>query len=393
MIDIKSINEVLRLFATETGAFVTTETGIYIDMTIPGEENIVLSLPVTHECEHVMELMNADHIKLSFSSTIGVTIPIGSYVVWDGITYRLTKPYTPTRKNEIEYRYEPEFQSKVMGWSIKPFFFLTKSGTTVIRRETDWQLTGTPTDFLNAVKDSILDETGETYTFSIASGLTGSKTLSFESTDILSALNSIAETFETEWWVSGTVIYLGDCSIGTAVTLETGIHMSVPEVTKSDKGFYTRFYAFGSSRNIVQDYVAGSTTNYVVEKRLSLPVTTCPDGYKDIRPGLTIPEIASKSLIFDHIYPKLELAISEIRTEEKFRVDAAGNKIILSTDPETGVVTYETYNIYFFKAPSTALDPETIIPFDPATIVEGKTLSVHFNSGYLLDMEFELVLC
>ncbi|MGV8095988.1 MAG: hypothetical protein AB2L24_29400 [Mangrovibacterium sp.] len=342
-----------------------------------------MSVLLTKECEHVHELMVSDYVKLSFSSTEGVTLPIGSYIVWNGATYRLLKPYTPTPKNELEYRYEPEFQSKVMGWSIKPFFFLNKNSGVVISRETDWQLTGTLYDFLNAVVASILDETGETYTFSIDASLAGSKTISFSSSDIFSALNQIAGEWETEWWVEGTVIHFGECAIGSPTVLESGVHVSVPEVTKSDRGYYTRFYAFGSTRNIEQDYTSGTSNTHVVQKRLALPVSTCPNGYKDIREDLTTEEISVKVLTFNNIYPKSHLTISDVRSETKYRLDGVGNKIKIGTDPETGDPVYETYKIYFFKVPN--------LSFDPETIIEGKKLSVHFNSGYLLDLEFELV--
>ena len=79
-----------------------------------------------------------------------------------------------------------------MAWSVRPFFFLQKTEGVVTGRETDWTLTDTLPNFLTAIVDSLLDELGETYTYSYDAGLTGTKSLSFEATSIFDALNEIA---------------------------------------------------------------------------------------------------------------------------------------------------------------------------------------------------------
>jgi len=343
--------------------------------------NTLLSVPETEGCEHVAELMNADYVKLSFALATGDTLPQGAYVVYKGETYRLFEPYTPARSNEVEYKYEPKFHSKVMGWTYKPFFFLQTDSGVVVRRESDWSLTGTIADFLNRIVASIADEAGEAYSFDYDLSLIGSKSIQFQAVDIVEGLNMIAEAWDTEWWVSSTVIHLSRCAHSTAVALTVGTNVGVPTVTRNDEGYYTRFYAFGSTRNIPQDYTSGSSASHVVQRRLTLPVATCPNGYKDIREGMTPVEINSKVLIFDHIYPKSALTISSVRYETRYRYDADGNRIQIGTEPG-GDPIYETYRVYFFQIAGYTFDLESII--------EGKTLSVHFETGNLAGWEYEL---
>ena len=343
---------------------------------------VIDSVPVTEGCEHVAELMSSDYVKLSYRSTSGAELPAGSYIIFNSETYRLLKPYTPTQKDEVEYLYEPEFQSKVMAWSVKPFFFLeTDTDGNITSRETDWSLTGTISDFLANIVASLLDELGETFTYSYDSALSGTKTLSFAATDIFSALTEIADEWETEWWVDGTVVTLGKCIHSSQVMLSVGTHIGIPTVTKNSESYFTRFYAFGSARNINQDYTSGSSTNHVIQKRLTLPVATCPNGYKDIREGLTIPEINVSVLMFEDIYPSSNFSISGVRAETKYKYDASGNRIQIGTD-ELNNPIYDSYSIFYFSISG--------YTFDLNSIISGESLSVHFTSGNLIGREFEL---
>jgi len=343
--------------------------------------SLLLSVPETEGCEHVAELMNSDYVKLSFVLDTGNDLPQGAYIVYKGETYRLFEPYTPVRTNEVEYRYEPHFHSKVMGWVNKPFFFLQTSEGVIVAKETDWTLTGTVSDFLNRIVASIEDETGEEYSFDYDLSLIGGKTIQFQGTSIIDGLNAIAEAWDTEWWVSGTVIHLSRCAHSSAIALTVGTNVGVPTVTRNDEGYFTRFYAFGSSRNIPQDYTSGSSASHVVKKRLTLPPLTCPQGYKDVRSGLTPVEINTKVLIFDDIYPKSSLTISSVRYETRYHYDENGNRIPTGQEVE-GVPVYDTYRVYFFSISG--------FTFDLESIIEGETLSIHLESGNLAGWDFEL---
>ncbi len=340
--------------------------------------NQLLSVPITQSCQKVEELMTADYVQLSWNSDLSDVIPVGSYIDINGEKYRLLEPYSPTQKDELEFTYTPKFESRVRAWGKMPFFFY--SG---ISKEPDWTLTSNPADFMRCVCDSIRNESGESWTYSIDASLSASASLSFSSLDILSGLNQIASAFETEWFADkGTnTIYLGRFSHGEEVVLEVGKNISIPSVQSTKEGFYTRFYAFGSTRNITQDY-NGANTNNLVNKRLTLDPIKYPNGYKDIRGGLREGEIFSKVLIFDNVYPSAKLSISDVRSRLMFRLDESGNKIQLGTDNE-GNPIYDQYSIWYFRIEG--------FEFDFNNVIEGLTPSISFQSGALNGREFEVI--
>ena len=210
-----------------------------------------------------------------------------------------------------------------------------------------------------------------------------SASISFSSTDIYSALNSIANEFETEWYADKLTktVHLGKASFGTEIELRVGDNVNTPNVTKNSNGYYTRFYAFGSTRNINQGY-QGANANNIVNKRLTLDPSKYPLGYKDIRSGLSDGEIFSKILIFDDIYPSSELTISDVRARLMYRMDSDGKKVQIGTDAD-GNPIYDQYSVWYFQIPDYTFDEESVI--------DGKTLSVNFQSGALQGREFELI--
>lgn len=340
--------------------------------------NQLLSVSITQSCQKVEELMAADYIQLSWNSDLSDELPLGAYIEHNGERYSLLEPYKPTQKDESEYTYTPKFESRVRAWGKKPFFFYSGQS-----KEPDWTLTSNPADFMRCVCDAIREETGESWTYSIDASLPASASLSFSSSDILSGLNQIAGAFETEWFADKktNTLYLGLLSHGSEVTLEVGKNISVPSVQNSREGYYTRFYAFGSTRNITQDY-SGSNTNNLVNKRLTLDPNKYPQGYKDIRGGLSEGEIFSKVLIFDDVYPSAKLSISGVRNRLMYRLDESGNKVQLGTD-DSGNPIYDQYTIWYFRIEG--------FTFDWENVIDGLTPSISFQSGALNGREFEII--
>ena len=342
---------------------------------------VILSVPITQGSERVIELMKYDYVQLTWSSDNNETISVGSYIEYNGEVFSLLDPYKPEQKDEFEYEYKPQFQSKVMLFGKIPFFLYTETEKGE-HKEIDWSLTDNPSNFMSYVCKAIKTETGEDWTFAVESSLKPSMSLSFSSLDVFSALNSIANAFETEWWADkvNNVLHLGKCQHGESITLEVGVNIKVPSVTKNNDGYYTRFYAFGSTRNIEQDY-QGANANNVVNKRLTLDPNKYPNGYKDIKEGLKNGEIFSKVLIFDDIYPSSKLKIDNVRVRLLYRLDAENNKIQIGTNP-FGAPIYEQYAIWYFRIPD--------YKFDIGNVISGLTPSVSFKTGALAGREFEI---
>ena len=340
---------------------------------------LITESAVSHE-----ELMTADYVQLSWNSATGDTLPAGAYVEHEGERYSLLDPYTPTRANEAEYQYTPQFQSRIMAWQkqIVPIYTYEDDGTTVKTQEMDWDFTGSPADAMYMVQQAIKNETGETWTVQLADSLPATITLSSQSSSIFAVLTDIANQCETEWWAdkATNTLYLSQCKHGTPVALTVGQNVGVPTVTANKDGYYTRFYVFGSSRNVTQGQGAAAT-NSVVNHRLTLDPEQYPGGYIDAREGLQEGEIFTKVLYYDDIYPSSRLAISDVRARLKYRLGSNGNKIQTGTDDE-GQPVYEQYAIWYFKIAGFDFDPETVIP--------QTNLSVSFETGQLAGRDFEL---
>lgn len=354
---------------------------------------ILLSVLITESCEHVEELMQSDHIVLSWNSDKSDTLPLGAYIEYGGEKYSLLEPYSPIQKSEGEFSYQPLFKSVVISWTKVPFFMYTYSSDDAITgREPDWTLTDNPANFMSSICKAIKNEKGETWTYTVDASLSASATLSFQSVDIFSSLNSIANAFETEWWVDkvNKVIHLSKAEHGIAVRLEVGKNITVPTVTAGKEGYYTRFYAFGSTRNIVQDY-EGANVNNLVNKRLTLDPAKYPNGYKDVRPDLKQGEIFPKILIFDNVYPSSSLEISDVRVRLMWTIGEDGEKVQVGTDDD-GNPIYDQYSIWYFKVPGFVLNNTIYSKDNPeGMLISGKALSVHFESGALQGREFELI--
>lgn len=355
--------------------------------------DVICSVLITKDAVSHEELMTSDYIQLSWNDDKTIVLPAGAYIIYQDEKYSLIEPYLPLRENEAEYKYTPQFHSRIMIWDKipVPLYTYESDGLTIKSREMDWDFTGSPADAMYMVKQAIKNETGEDWTIQLSESLPATITISSQSTSIFSNLNNIAEECETEWWTDKktNTLYLSECKYGTPIKLIVGENVSVPSVSESKDGYYTRFYAFGSTRNITQEYDSGQATNHIANKRLGLDPTKYPGGFKDIKghfedgvftSDLMPGEIFIKTLFFDKIFPSSKLTISDVRARLKYRLDNNGNKIkIGGTDDEP---VYEQYAIWYFQI-------ENFI-FDKESIIDGKKLSVSFESGQLAGRDFEL---
>ena len=345
------------------------------------------------DAERVEELMANDYVQLAWQSDSGEILPAGTYVMYEGERFSLLDPYEPEQKDEAEWSYRPQFQSRVMGWGKVPFFhYVYSAPTTISAREPDWTLTDTPANFMAAICRAIKNETGETWTYEIAGDLIGqSATISFAATDILSGLNAISGQFDTEWRAdkATNTLYLGKAQFGAAITLEVDANVGVASVTRSKEGYYNRFYVYGSTRNITQDY-QGANVNGLVNKRLTLDPAKFPGGHIDL-PRAAGVSVYAKTLTFDEVYPHSGLTIANLRARLMYRLDEEQNKIQVGTDSQ-GNPVYDMYTIWFFQLPGFSLNDSTYSADNPdGMLIAGKALSIHFKSGALTGREFELI--
>ena len=353
--------------------------------------------PLTESATHKMELMGSDTITLSWDDECGdgetpLSIPLGAYIIVDGVEYRCLTPYAPQQTDELIWHYEPEFHSPVSALSVKPFFFYMEDLC-----ETDFSINGEFKEFTDAIAKAILKSTGETWDISAPDDL-GTRVLTFSQTDILDAIGTIADEFGVEWLASGRSIrFVKDASSSDVRTLIVGSDIAAPSSSGSDAEYFNRYYAFGSTRNIVRtDYgQLNASVTSLSEPRLKLPtaqwtdedgelVPGCPGGYVDYHDGSSS-DYAERNAcvkVYDDIYPQSDLVITSVK--------------VTSKKDENG----EQYPVYTIK--SKALADGSAFKVNNSTydkdgnpsgqLISGLNISVNFTSGLLQGKEFEVAL-
>ncbi len=348
---------------------------------------ILKSVIETTDCKKYEELMSLCYISLSWDDENNIQLPAGSYIEYNGEKYRLIEPYDPSFKDESTFQYTPKFYDKIALWSKKPLFLVTDTG-----EETDWSMTAYPGQFMEVVVRALSKYTGETFTYSVDASIAQStmEYISFQNKNIFDGLTEIANKWDVEWWIEGNIIHLSKCQYGEPITLEVGKNVGIPTVTNNKDGYFTRFYAFGSTKNITQEYDDGGFTNGLVNKRLTLNPSLYPGGYMDIRPDLHPEEVFVKTLIFDNIFPSSKLVISGVRAELKDYIDSDGNKI--QVGESEGKPLYKQYAIWYFKIDGFNFNNSTYDKDDnpEGMLLSGLDLSVIFESGQLNGRDFKL---
>lgn len=328
----------------------------------------IIDAPVTHEAIIKFALMGDYYIELPFALDALMDFPRGAYIMYK------------TRRFEIMSTVRPEFDNKTGGYKyalqfhaqqnhMKRFVCFWLGGPNpeaVFHNTTDLASFGAL--IVANMNKSLSTENWQLGTVAVESPET-TKLISFNGDKCWDALNTIAETFEVEWWTEendGIVsLNFGKLNIGTPETFQRGdVVKNIPAKKGDDSSYGTRFYVFGSTRNLTSDYgqsEQGGATNHVSEIRLRLPNG---QEYIDAVPNLPEQDIVEQVVFFDDIYPKNTETITSI--EKK------------TLTPEEG----DPYPVYTMVCNNT--------PFVPSDMIENETLGAHFTSGSLMGRNFEL---
>lgn len=222
--------------------------------------SVLLDAPITSSAEHVQELSKTDYVKLAWNMVDKMVLPVGAYIVpfADNLKYRLLEPYYPNQNNEQEWKYDVEFQHPLMWLSKIPFTYTTVDNTKQMSYTSqDWPYMGLTTSLLQVVVDQINNlfefNEEEKFTYQIVGSVDTSVSLTFSSTDILSALSSIAsacDDSDVEWHLSweNKCLYFGQISFtqGEQIpTLRVGENIGKVSVSSSRDTYYNIFYPQG----------------------------------------------------------------------------------------------------------------------------------------------------
>lgn len=332
----------------------------------------LIDVPITSSAVRKRVLMGDNYVSLPFSHDTYIDFAPGSYIIYNGLKFEIidADKNRPTRNATTggwDYTLQFDDQERHMTRAIV-FWLSQKPREAVFHDTTDLQSFGNLiVENMNAFVPAknwkmrdLSDELKE-----------GTKLVSFNGDTCWNAVNTIAETFGVEWWTeqSEGYIYLcfGKLEIGTEEDFVEGdVITSIPSRRGDDSNYGTRFYVFGSTRNLTEDYGQadqGGTTNHVSEIRLRLPGG---QEYIDARPDMIWNDVVEKFVVFEDIYPKNTDTVTSVE------------KVKRQTDSGT---EYEARVIY-------AKDT----PFLPTDLIPGETLQAVITSGALSGRTFDIQL-
>ena len=344
----------------------------YIDeMTIYNPSGkAIYDAPVTTSAIIKYALMGDYYIELPFSLLTPLDFPLGSYITYKGRKFEIMSEVYPDFDNKTGgYKYTLQFQAQQN--HMKNFICFWLGGDNpeaVFHNTTDLASFGAL--IVANMNKALGGNNWQMGSVNVEHPETN-KLVSFNGDTCWDALSSIAETFDVEWWTeeNGSIVTLhfGKLNFGTPETFKRGeVVKSSPAKKGDDSEYGTRFYVFGSTRNLTKEYgqsEQGGVTNHVSEVRLRLP-----DGqqYIDARPGLTKNEIKEVVVFFDDIYPKNTETVTSVETIDRTIIEGQTDKAYVMVCNDT--------------------------PFLPSDVIEGETLGAHFTSGDLIGWDFELAL-
>lgn len=348
-------------------------------------------------------LMGDDYVTLKFVVAEPLYIAIGDYIDTDFGRFVIVSDQKPNiSKTTGGYEYELKFEAPHCAWKNKISMLVYKQNVDNVekryRKESSWNLTA---DIITQAEAAIIDNLdclGMDYRVQLhgVDEDTASKSVlvSYDNTSIYDALTLIADAFDVEWWIVGNIIYFGKCQFDEeteSVDLTLGDNVSDMGNAKSSADFATRFYVYGSDKNL-RNYRktdrGESVALGVVTDRLMLPKgTDYIDLYKydtegnrvyitdsaytsDTNTEMPSEEVVENTIVFDDVYPKQDATITDVFVYRTAHIkDSEGNVV-------------KKIPIYWCKVDG--------FIFDRKYLLEGKTIQMMFQSGLLSGMTFDV---
>lgn len=338
------------------------------------------------------QLMDHHYIILKFTTATPIYFEIGDSVeIPDFGYFELTSSYFPKHNDSDGYDYEMQMDAYYMSWKNKLCKYRPQHGA----NETSFSLTTTVGVHMNVILGN-LKALGLTYNgkdFSVDYTTYNNKAfdvqkrflIEYGSISILDALNAICseDALNCEWWIDGSIIYLGYCEMEGQTTFEQDVNVLSMSYSESKSTYITRLYAFGSDRNIPKGYFTGAdadvTTDGVATDYLMLPNKEvdsdgfyAKDGYlENVNVVKSDKQAIEGVVMFEEEYPKVESVVSSIKTYDS------------TVDNDDGTKTTQT----FWQVTSTDSFTNS---FKESWIKSNLTLGIKFTSGALMGMEFDV---
>ena len=340
------------------------------------------STPINKGAKGKFTLMKEDYIILPFSVSEPIYFKLGDYVDLSGVLddslgglmskrYEIVDLQTPTFNSSTGgYDYQLRLDAYYWKWKNKIFKYTPEHAG----YEASWSLTATLDVqlgvFLRNLKALGYKFNGKDFEFSIDSTVENKAVaMTYDNMNLLDALFSMAgeDKWNCDCWITDNVIHFGRNEYGDSVKLELGVEVSSMTRSESKGTFATRIFAFGSTKNIPENYrpiEEQAVINGVVQKRLMLPADT---PYIDVYPDMSEEEAVEDIKVFDEVYPRRVGTLSDVKTVDRALTGEDGEQV-------------GTFKAYQYK--------DTGLNFKREYIIEGQELEITFQSGKLNGLKF-----
>lgn len=335
--------------------------------------SVLLDIEVSDDSYSYREIMGRDDLTLYFALTFFVEIPVGSYCVFQNVTYYLLKPESLTLRHTRNWEYTLTMET-----------YAGLLQTAIYQNPDDRRLkffvTGPAATHLDLLVRCLNGKrSGWSYESTVDTSV--EKTIGYDFVNCKEALQQMADGFETEWEIIGKKIILGKVEHGKATPVSmsygkgNGFLPGVERRNYNDEIPLSRLFVQGGDRNIVfSSYGAktlmmpkGVTVGYDGEKfswesgyspSKAKAFTTDSDGASVSLVGAT--SECDGALDCSEIYPRRVGTVSEVIV-----VDAAKN-------------------LYDF------VDNTIPLALDYAECATSETMTVIFQTGALAGREFDV---
>lgn len=219
------------------------------------------TIPVGSGSTYAWKKQEEEYISVNFSTSSVLSLRKGYYTNIEGLgrfeVVDLPKPTASSK--DAGYDYELRLDRPWYKFKNRIIFFRIGS---VNGMQAKWSNTDTLEAQASILTDN-LSKIGYTYggkeyivfIHDDVEKRNDAKLIDYDSTTLLSALDKIAEAFDTEWWIDKNEIHFGRCEQGDQIiTLEQHKELNGLSRSEDSEQHGTRLYAFGSSRNLNQNY-------------------------------------------------------------------------------------------------------------------------------------------
>lgn len=292
--------------------------------------------------------MGEDVLNLTFRQTTSLDLRINDYVFFDNKKYKLKKQVNPRKISRHEFEYSCQFFSSQ--YDLQDALYVLSDSTGVGELDDTIPLFGTLTFHAEQIVRCAREvhpewELGEVEDFGEG------KNIVYNDMDCLQALQHLAEEFNCEYWITGTVIHLGKRSEGEPLLFKYGKGNSLYDLsrTNQDGRIVTKLLVQGSNRNI-DSATYGSAT------------LRLPGGEKYVEKNVDKYGIIMGRQKFSDVYPRL------IHRDEN--------------DPGSVTEAHFANGIYYIK--------DEKLNFNPGDcLLPGLSIKVVFQTGQLGGVKVE----